>query len=68
MPNSSYNMIIGRSTFNQLSVAFPTLYLCIKYPLSDGQVGFFQGDQEISRKCYVESLKLKKGMYSRREH
>lgn len=54
------NIIIGRPNFNQLGVALSNLNLCMKYPLSDGQVGFVQGDQAISRKCYVESLKLKR--------
>lgn len=32
----SYNMIIGRPTFNQLYVILSTLYLCMKYALFDG--------------------------------
>lgn len=53
-------MIIGRLKFNQLCASLSTFYLCMKYPLSNGQVGVIQGDQEIAKKCYVECLKLKR--------
>lgn len=32
----------------------------LKYPLKDGRVGIIKGDQRISRKCYKDSVKLKK--------
>lgn len=38
--HSSYNMIIGLSAFNQLGASLSILYICMKYPLSDGRVGF----------------------------
>lgn len=53
-------MIIGRPTFNQLDAILYTLYLCMKYSLSNGRVRVIQGNRDISRKCYVESLKLKR--------
>lgn len=31
--SSSYNIIIGRPTFNALEVVFSTIYLTMKYPL-----------------------------------
>lgn len=37
-----------------------TMYLCMKYPLPNGKVGVFRGDQEIARKCYTENLKLRR--------
>jgi hypothetical protein len=33
---ASYNIIIGRPTFNALGAAMSTLYLAIKYPLDNG--------------------------------
>lgn len=54
---SLYNVIIWRPTFNQMGATLSTLYLCIKYPLLDGRVGFIQGDQEIAKRFYAESLK-----------
>lgn len=53
-------MIIGWPNFNQLGVALSTMYLCVKYPLPGERVGVVQGDHEIFRKCYVESLKSKR--------
>jgi hypothetical protein len=38
-PFTSYNIIIGRSTFNTLEAAMSTLYLSIKYLLDDERVG-----------------------------
>lgn len=32
----------------------------MKYPFSNERVGDIQGDHKISKKCYVESLKLKR--------
>lgn len=37
---SSYIMIIWRLTFNHLGAALSILYLCMKYTLSDGKIGF----------------------------
>lgn len=57
----SYNMIIGRPSFNRMGAALSTLYLCMKYLLLNGRVGVLRGDREISRKCFVEILKLRIG-------
>lgn len=53
-------MIIGRHVFNHLGAFISTLYLCMKYSFSNRWVGLIQGNQEISIKFYVESLKLKR--------
>lgn len=57
---SPYNIIIGRPSFIALKAKLSTLYLTLKYPLKDSQTGRVKGDQEIERKCYKNSLKLKK--------
>jgi hypothetical protein len=64
-PYASYNIIIGRPTFNALGVAMSTLYLAIKYPLDKGRVGTIRGDQILARQCYESSLKIKKKEMSR---
>lgn len=64
----SYNIIIWRLAFNHLVATLSTLYLCMKYSLSNGRVRVIQGDQEVVRKCYVESLKMKKSLNYRRKH
>lgn len=57
---SPYNIIIGRPSFNALKAVLSTLYLTLEYPLEDIRVGMVKGDQGISRKCYKDSLRLKK--------
>ncbi|PNX88251.1 gag-pol polyprotein [Trifolium pratense] len=36
-----------------------TLYLAIKYPLDNGEVGTVRGDQILAKKCYESSLKIR---------
>lgn len=55
---SSYNIVIRRTSFNALEASLLTLYLTMKYPLGDGQVGVIKGDQGLERKCYKYILKL----------
>lgn len=57
---SPYNVIIDKPSFNALEAALSTMYLTLKYPLKDGRVGIIKGDQEITKKCYEDSLKIKK--------
>ncbi|MCI01003.1 hypothetical protein A2U01_0022027, partial [Trifolium medium] len=56
---TSYNIIVGRPTFNALGAAMSTLYLSMKYPLDDGRVGMVRGDQALGRQCYESSLRIK---------
>ena len=57
-PNS-YNIVIGRPSFNQLGTLLSTKFLVMKYPLDDGGVGTIKGDQKVARECYLASLKLR---------
>ncbi|GAU24176.1 hypothetical protein TSUD_84110 [Trifolium subterraneum] len=57
---TSYNIIIGRPTFNTLGAVMSTLYLSMKYPLDDGRIGTVRGDQVQGRQCYELSLRLKR--------
>ncbi|PNX66985.1 hypothetical protein L195_g063310, partial [Trifolium pratense] len=36
-----------------------TLYLAIKYPLENGEVGTVRGDQILAKRCYESSLKIR---------
>jgi hypothetical protein len=56
-PLSSYNIIIGRPTFNALGAIMSMQYLMVKYPLDNGRVEILRGDQATARKCYQASLK-----------
>lgn len=58
--HSSYNIIIDRMTFNTLEEILSTLNLTMKYPLDNSRVGVVKEDQEVTRKCYQDSLKIKK--------
>lgn len=57
---SSYNIIIGRPSFNLLGAFLSAKFLVMKYPLNDGKVGTIRGDQKIARECYHNSLRLQK--------
>ncbi|GAU16859.1 hypothetical protein TSUD_368080 [Trifolium subterraneum] len=58
-PFTSYNIIIGRPTFNILGAVMSTLYLSIKYPLNNGKIEVVKGNQALARKCYESSLKIR---------
>lgn len=57
---SHYNIIIRRPSFNTLKAVLSTLYLTMKYLLSNERVGVIKGNHYLARKCYRYSLKLKK--------
>jgi len=57
---NSYNIVIGRPSFNRLGALLSTKFLVMKYPLDDGGVGMIKGDQKIARECYLASLKLRR--------
>ena len=65
-PNS-YNIVIGRPSFNQLGALLSTKSLVMKYPLDDGGVGTIKGDRKIARECYLASLKLRGRTIPRKE-
>ncbi|XP_073017726.1 uncharacterized protein [Primulina eburnea] len=53
---SSYNIILGRPTMNELRAVASTYHKKIKFPVGS-QIGEVQGDQPSSRKCYVEAVR-----------
>ncbi|GAU44869.1 hypothetical protein TSUD_329260 [Trifolium subterraneum] len=57
---TSYNIIIGRPTFNTLGAVMSTLYLSMKYPLDDERIETVRRDQAQGRQCYELSLRLKR--------
>ncbi|GAU41237.1 hypothetical protein TSUD_280360 [Trifolium subterraneum] len=58
-PFTSYNIIIGRPSFNILGAVMSTLYMSIKYPLNNGKIRVVKGDQALARKYYESSLKIR---------
>ena len=54
----SYNMIIGRPTFNRWKAATSTYCLKVKFPIEQG-IGEIRGDQVLARECYQAILASK---------
>ncbi|XP_075475736.1 uncharacterized protein LOC142510627 [Primulina tabacum] len=54
---SSYNIILGRPTMNEMRVVASTYHQKIKF-LVRGQVGEVKGDQPSSRKCYGKTIRV----------
>nr|KYP52865.1 hypothetical protein KK1_025251 [Cajanus cajan] len=61
---SSYSILIGRPTLNKLGAVVSTSHLKVKYPLPNGTVGTLRVDQEVARKCYGDSLKARRRLYT----
>ena len=51
----SYNVIIGRPTFNRWKAATSTYYMKVKFPTEQG-IGEIRGDQVLAPECYQEVL------------
>ncbi|XP_020218715.1 uncharacterized protein LOC109801949 [Cajanus cajan] len=55
---TSYNIIIGRPTLNQLGAVVSTSHLTMKFSRHNGDIISIKANQKIARQCYVESLKV----------
>ncbi|XP_020211231.1 uncharacterized protein LOC109796037 [Cajanus cajan] len=55
---TSYNILIGRPTLNQLGAIVSTPHLTMKFPGTNGHIIAVKANQQIARKCYAESLKI----------
>nr|KYP43650.1 hypothetical protein KK1_034878 [Cajanus cajan] len=61
---SSYSILIGRPTLNKLGAVVSTSHLKVKYSLPNSTVGTLRVDQEVARKCYGDSLKARRRLYT----
>ena len=52
---STYNVILGRPTLNELKAATLTYYLKVKFPTAHGK-GEIKGDQALAREYYQAAL------------
>lgn len=59
---ATYNIIIGRPAMNALGAVTSSTHLCMKYPLEADRVGFVCTDQELARRYYKESLRVRRRM------
>ena len=55
---SAYNMLLGRPSLNSIRVIPSAYHMVVKFPTENG-VGKARGDQQISRECYLVSMKQK---------
>ena len=53
---TSYNILIGRHTLNDVGAVVSTPHLKVKCPLMDGSIATIGVDQKLARLCYSESV------------
>ena len=56
--NTSYNILLGRSSLNKLGAIISTPHLAMKFPSLSGDILVIHVDQKIARECYTESLRV----------
>jgi len=56
--DTSYNVLIGRHTLNQLGAVVSTPHMAMKFSVPNGTIIAVKADPKESRQCYVESLKV----------
>ena len=56
--NTSYNILLGRSSLNKLGAIVSTPHLAMKFPSLWGDILTIHVDQKIARECYAESLRV----------
>jgi len=57
---SSYNLLLGRPSLNKLRAVISTIHLKMKFPSDEGKVLTLAVNQETARKCYEDSLRLRR--------
>jgi len=61
--NSAYNILLGRPALNRLRAMSSTRHMKMKLPDLSCKVIVIKSDQEEARKCYENSLKMKRGVF-----
>jgi len=61
---SSYNILLGRPSLNRLEAVVSTAHLKVKFPTEEGRIATLRVDQTVARKCYENSLKVRRSMYA----
>ena len=56
--NTSYNILLERSSINRLKAIMSTPHLVMKFPSMADDIVIVHVDQKIARECYVSSLKV----------
>jgi len=61
---SAYNILLGRPALNRLGAVPSTRHMKMKLPSLEGAVITIKSDQREAKKCYENSLKTKRGVFS----
>jgi len=61
---SAYNILLGRPTLNRLGALPSTRHMRMKLPSLEGAMITIKSDQREAKKCYENSLKTKRGVFS----
>jgi len=56
--DTSYNVLIGRRTLNQLEAIVSTSHMAMKFPAPNGTIITVKVDPNEARQCYMQSLKV----------
>jgi len=61
---SAYNILLGRPTLNKLRAVASTRHMKMKLPDLGGKVITINSDQKKDKRCYENSLKTKRGVFT----
>jgi len=61
---SAYNILLGRPALNRLGAVPSTRHIRMKLPSLEGAVITIKSDQREAKKCYENSLRIKRGVFS----
>jgi len=62
--NSAYNILLGRLALNRLRAVASTRHMKMKLLDLSGRVIVIKSDQEEAQKCYENSLKTNRGVFT----
>jgi len=60
---SAYNILLGRPALNKIGTVASTRHMKMKLPSLEGAVITIKSDQKDVKKCYENSLKIKRGVF-----
>ena len=55
---TTYNVLIGRRTLNQLGAIVSTPHMAMKFPASNGEIITVKAYPKEARQCYMQSLRV----------
>jgi len=61
---SAYNILLGRPALNRIGVVASTRHMKMKLPSLEGTMITIKSDQKEAKKCYENSLKTKRGVFT----